>query len=100
MIDMQFVLYWRRRLPEDYEKGLPIKGINLVTGEDTHVVHAGTRFDASNTLVTSGGRVLAVVGQGDDLKTAVDTAYKSVKLIQFANKYYRTDIAFKAFSLV
>ncbi len=50
------------------------------------------------TLVTAGGRVLGVVGLGDSLRQAVDTAYRGMEAIQFEGMRYRTDIAHRAFA--
>ena len=47
-------------------------------------------------LLTNSGRVLGVTAVDDTLKKAVDSAYKLVNQIHFANAYYRTDIGAKA----
>lgn len=81
--------------PEAYEKGKTITGIADAEAIDgVSVVHAGTKQD--DTLVTNGGRVLAVVAEGDDIKSAIDTAYEGVSKISFDGAYNRTDIGFKA----
>ena len=43
-------------------------------------------------LYTSGGRVLNVVGLGDDLKSAQNAAYENITKIHFDYEYYRKDI--------
>ena len=43
----------------------------------------------------SGGRVLNVIGNGEDLSSAIDNAYKNIENIEFENMYYRTDIGHK-----
>lgn len=43
--------------------------------------------------VTSGGRVLAVTGLGNTLRSAVENAYQGVKVVHFQGMHYRTDIA-------
>ena len=54
-----------------------------VSGElSSKVFHAGTKFK-DDTLVTSGGRVLAVTALGDDLKSAQTSAYLDVNRISF-----------------
>ncbi len=77
--------------PESPRKGDPITGLDQEF-EDVHIFHAGTRFDGKRT-VTNGGRVLNVVGFGDDLDSARDTAYAACEAIQFKGKQLRTDIA-------
>ncbi|KAI7864768.1 phosphoribosylglycinamide synthetase [Spinellus fusiger] len=64
--------------------------------QDVTVFHAGTEIKNS-TLVTAGGRVLAVSAVASTLREAVDKAYAGVKAIQFQDMHYRTDIAHRAF---
>ncbi len=82
--------------PGSYETGKPISGLAQVAGwEDVMVFHAGTtRRDGQ--LVTTGGRVLGVTALGASYKAARDRAYQAVAIIDFENKYYRTDIAQRA----
>jgi phosphoribosylamine--glycine ligase len=56
------------------------------------VFHAGTDV-VGGRLVSSGGRVLNVVGLGDSLAEARADAYAAANLIQFRGKHIRTDIA-------
>lgn len=78
----------------------PRKG-DVVTGIETanqigKVFHAGTSLNEQNEVVTSGGRVLCVVGLGQDTKLAKAKAYEALSKIQFAGMQFRTDIADKA----
>lgn len=75
--------------PGSYEKGKAINGLADITS--TLVIHAGTKQDDYQTL-TNGGRVLTVLGRGDDLPTAIDKAYIAVKSISWDGMYYRKDI--------
>lgn len=59
------------------------------------VFHAGTKLDNQNNLVSSGGRVLNVVGCGNTLKDAIDDAYRIAKKINYDNMFFRTDIGKK-----
>ena len=43
--------------------------------------------------MTSGGRVLNMVGLGDDLAAARSAAYAAAETVDFAGKQYRKDIA-------
>ena len=60
--------------------------------EGVDVIHAGTALD-DGTLVTAGGRVLAVTAVGDDVADARSRAYDGVGRISFAGAQHRTDIA-------
>ena len=78
--------------PVKYDKGLEIRGLeNFKDKEGYYVFHAGTKFK-DGKIVTNGGRVLGVVATGDDLKKARAKAYEAVKLVDFDNKYCRSDI--------
>jgi phosphoribosylamine---glycine ligase len=57
------------------------------------VLHAGTVLDGAGRVVTSGGRVLSVVGTGADLATARERAYAAVGEIRIDGSHHRTDIA-------
>ena len=80
--------------PGSYVTGLPISGISEAAafGE---VFHAGTRAaDAGDAeAVTSGGRVLTVVGSGGSLAEARQRAYSGAAKVSFDGAFYRTDIA-------
>ena len=72
----------------------PVLGDEIVgaNGEQSSkVFHAGTQFK-DDTLVTSGGRVLAVTALGDDLKSAQTSAYLDVNRISFRGSQFRSDI--------
>jgi phosphoribosylamine--glycine ligase len=47
-------------------------------------------------IVTSGGRVLCVVGLGDSVATARDVAYAQVNDINWDKAYFRKDIGHRA----
>ena len=77
--------------PEDYEKGKAITGLDQV--ENSIVFHAGTN-EKDGTIVTNGGRVIAVTSYGENFKDALKQSYKNVEKINFDKKYYRTDLGF------
>ena len=52
---------------------------------------------SNDDILTNGGRVLGAIGVSNNLKDAVDQAYALVEKISFKDKYFRTDIAQKAF---
>jgi phosphoribosylamine---glycine ligase len=71
----------------------PITGLEDAAAlGDVEVTQAGTALD-DGTLVTSGGRVLAVTGIGADLMSARQQAYRGVSAIAFGGAQHRTDIA-------
>ena len=80
--------------PGPYETGKPIAGLDTVDPEAL-VFHAGTRLDDEGGVVTSGGRVLTVVGRGATLAAARAVAYANAARIEFAGRHYRTDIALR-----
>ena len=82
--------------PDRFETGKPIGGLDAVALQpDTWVFHAGTALKAGG-LVTSGGRVLTVVGRGMDFETARTRAYTAVARITFDGAHYRRDIGIRA----
>ena len=76
--------------PEAYEKGKEISGIEKVN--EATVFHAGTQLNASNQVLTNGGRVLAVTGMGASVEKALENAYNGVNKISWQDEYHRTDI--------
>jgi len=81
--------------PGAYHSGDPIAGLDLVEATGAKVFHAGTRISAGE-VVTSGGRVLCVVGLGDSVRAAQAQAYAGVAQISFENAHYRGDIGYRA----
>ncbi len=60
-----------------------------------YVFHAGTKKE-DHRVVTSGGRVLTVVGFGQDYEYAKNAASVAVGMIKFEGEYHRTDIGDEA----
>ncbi|MBU1086454.1 MAG: phosphoribosylamine--glycine ligase [Candidatus Omnitrophica bacterium] len=82
--------------PGDYEKNKKISGLDKISQEkDLFVFHAGT-IKQGNDFFTAGGRVLGVTGLGNDIRQAIETAYKGINQIGFENMFYRKDIGKKA----
>lgn len=69
----------------------------LTGGAETgpYVLHAGTATTPEG-VVSAGGRVLSVVGLGDDLASARECAYAGVEAIRLRGSHHRTDIALAA----
>ena len=57
------------------------------------VLCAGVAADDAGRLVTAGGRVIDVVGQGPDVATARARAYEAVAHLAWPGMHHRTDIA-------
>jgi phosphoribosylamine---glycine ligase len=75
--------------------GGAIGGIDAAEATGATVFQAGTRQDG-DTLVASGGRVLAVTATGADVAAARDAAYRAVDAIDFPTGFFRRDIGAKA----
>jgi phosphoribosylamine---glycine ligase len=74
--------------------GDAVEGLDDAAAVDgTWVLHAGTGLDAEGRVVTTGGRVLSVVGTGSDLSAARGAAYDAVSRIRLRGGQHRTDIA-------
>jgi len=83
--------------PGEYKQGMKIKGLDAL--KDRLIFHAGTR-KKDHDLVTTGGRVLNVVGFGKDLSLAIDDAYDIVKTVDFSGKFYRKDIGIQGMRIL
>ena len=81
--------------PDTPRKGDLISGIGTAN-QIGKVFHAGTIINKNDELVTNGGRVLCVVGLGEDVAKAKAKAYDAVAKIRFEGMQFRTDIADKA----
>jgi phosphoribosylamine--glycine ligase len=81
--------------PESYAKGKRIAGLDETYAESQKVFHAGTAQDGGD-VVTSGGRVLCVVGLGDSVANAAGQAYDAVDKICWEDVYLRRDIGHRA----
>jgi phosphoribosylamine--glycine ligase len=82
--------------PDRFETGKTIAGLDAAASLDHVLVfHAGTTR-AGDAIVTSGGRVLTVVGRGPTFETAIARAYDAVSRITFPGVHVRRDIGQKA----
>ena len=89
--------------PGAYQTGKEISGLEeectqagqLGMDSETLVFHAGAANVGEGDcarVVTSGGRVLTVVGRGDTIEEAREKAYRRVESIRFENARFRRDI--------
>ncbi|KAH3827375.1 hypothetical protein DPMN_129311, partial [Dreissena polymorpha] len=83
--------------PDKYKKGLPITGLDQAQNLGLTVFQAGTTL-AEAGLVTSGGRVLAVVATESDFETATSVAQKGAAMIKFEGAFHRKDIGLRVVS--
>ncbi|MBK7427617.1 MAG: phosphoribosylamine--glycine ligase [Saprospiraceae bacterium] len=77
--------------PDSYEKGFEM---NIpAEPENTLFFHAGTS-KKNDSIVTNGGRVLAVTTLSTDLQQGLENSKHWAEQIQFEGKYFRKDIGF------
>ena len=81
--------------PASYAKGKAISGLDDADSDTQKVFHAGTTSDGE-TVTTTGGRVLCVVGLGKTVAAAATRAYESVDKIEWQDVYFRRDIGHRA----
>ncbi len=80
--------------PTDVRTGDPVDGLEAARAVDgATVLSAGVGRDAAGQLVTAGGRVLDVVGQGPDVRTARARAYDAIGRLSWPGLHHRSDIA-------
>jgi len=72
--------------------GDPIEGLDDARAGGALVFHGGTAF-VDGHFVTSGGRVLTIVGRGADVGAARAQAYEAAQRLRFDGMQYRQDIA-------
>ena len=76
--------------------GRPRVGDILVGADVDGVLHAATGRRDDGALVSTGGRVLSVVGTGPDLAAARAAAYQTIESIRLPGGHFRHDIALAA----
>ena len=81
--------------PASYENGAKIAGLPESGTDVCKVFHAGTALQEDG-IVTSGGRVLCVVGLGESVAGAREIAYSQVNNISWNKVYFRNDIGHRA----
>ncbi len=77
--------------PARRDPGLPIVQ-RAAMPPGVEVFHAGTRYDSAGKLITTGGRVLNMIGIAPSVRLAVSLAYDAVQRVEFDGAHYRTDI--------
>ncbi|QCH22358.1 phosphoribosylamine--glycine ligase [Mycobacteroides salmoniphilum] len=70
---------------------------DVITGSEAEgVLHAGTIRREDGAVVSSGGRVLSIVGTGADLQGARADAYAKIEAIRLPGSHFRSDIGLAA----
>jgi len=77
--------------PGNYNKGYEIKNLEKI--KDSIIYHAGTSYK-NGKIITNGGRVLAVTSFGENIQKALAKSYANAEIIEFKDKYFRSDIGF------
>ena len=83
-------------LAAEHYPSRPRLGDVIVGAEADGVLHAGTTRRDDGAIVSSGGRVLSVVGTGADLSAARTAAYHILGSIRLPGGFFRSDIALAA----
>ena len=81
--------------PGSYRKGDEISGLPEGDDASRKVFHAGTALDGTR-VITSGGRVLCVVGLGNSVAEAREVAYGQAAEISWQDAFQRSDIGYRA----
>jgi phosphoribosylamine--glycine ligase len=76
--------------------GRPRVGDVIHGAEGDGILHAATARRDDGALVSTGGRVLSVVGTGPDLSAARAAAYQKIESIRLPASHFRHDIALAA----
>ncbi|WP_375443755.1 phosphoribosylamine--glycine ligase [uncultured Fibrella sp.] len=75
--------------PDVYEKGKPITDLDRL--DDVTAFHAGTT-NHDGSVVTNGGRVLAITALANSLENAVRKSQEAARTVSYDGKYFRKDI--------
>jgi phosphoribosylamine--glycine ligase len=70
-----------------------IEGLDEAAATGAEIYHAGTAPGPGGTIVTAGGRVLAVSARGAGVAEARERAYAAAELVRFEGRQMRGDIA-------
>ena len=79
--------------PDKPRLGDVITGVEAAAAIDrVTAFHSGTARNEKGEFVTAGGRVLGVTATGDDLRSALESAYDAARRINWPGMQYRKDI--------
>lgn len=80
--------------PGDYQKNIPMHGLDEAAQEDSLIFHAGTKQTDAG-VVTNGGRVIAVTSYGNTIAEAVAKSKQTLQKISFEGMNFRGDIGYE-----
>ena len=69
--------------------------ISVESNSSLQVFHAGTTIDEFDNIITSGGRILSIVAQGENFDKAFNLAYSNLKGISYEGMHFRQDIGYQ-----
>ena len=79
--------------PESGIADAPISGLDSADKDrDILLFHAGVRKNAAGELTAHGGRILTMVGMGNDVAAARAKVYANITAVSFAGSRFRADI--------
>ncbi len=79
--------------PGDYKTGEIIRGLDKIESiPGILVFHAGTQLDESGNLVSAGGRVLNIIGEGSSIEEAKSKVYSALNFLEWPGGFFRYDI--------
>jgi len=84
--------------PKQYKKKILIENLKNYENNKSWILHAGTETfnDSNDKYYSNGGRVLNVIGCGNNLKEAQKNVYELIREMHLPELFYRNDIGFKA----
>ena len=78
--------------PGDYPKNTEIRNLSeLKNNDEFYIFHAATKL-INNKVFSNGGRVLSIVVRGDNYLECRNKVYEIADIIDWPEKYYRSDI--------
>ena len=80
--------------PGSYNKDVPITFPETIP-DNIEIVHAGTRLNSSKEIRSNGGRVLNITCNSPTIEEAAKTIYSICDRINFKDKVFRRDIAYR-----
>lgn len=80
--------------PGDYTKGRMMQ-LPAELPADTFLYHAGTQLHEDGTLITNGGRVIAITAMAASIQEAAEKATELAGQVSFAGSYFRKDIGYE-----
>ena len=80
--------------PGNYKKGKILKIKTIKDKKNLFIIHAGTKLNNGN-IYSNGGRVLNIVGKGQNYNNIRKKIIKLIKKINWGNGFFRKDIGWR-----